>query len=319
MTTDSLAARIAAIAAPDAMTPTAAPGLTVYALRGPAERMHLVYRPSLCVVAQGAKVACIGARRYAYNPSRFFFSAIPVPALLQVKDASEAPLLGLVLELEPELVARVALEIDEVAREGAAPARHAQSAPEVEACWTGRMHDDLAAALTRLVAAASDPLRRHVLYAGALREVVFHLLTGAEGEPLRRALRQEGSLQAVVGAARHMDQHFRATFAVAELARRAGMSESAFFAHFKRLTRLSPLQYLKRIRLVHARAALTAGRSVTEAAFDVGYASSSQFSREFRAVFGEPPSVLLRRPAPAPTTTTPTTRPTAKRARQSAR
>jgi AraC-like DNA-binding protein len=289
---ERLARRIEALASPNTMTPTRAPGLTIYASTLPAHRMHLVYRPSLCVVAQGEKCAHVADQVFHYDAARFFFTAVPLPAELEVRGTTGPPLLGLVLELELELVARIALEIDDVPSPSD---RDAATAGVPGVAFTGALTPPLADTLERLVGCAVDEVRHHVLYRGVLREVVFELLVGAEGGPLRRALRQYGRLRALIDSARYIDEHFHEPLSVPLLARRAGMSESAFFSRFRQATGTSPLQYLKRIRLVKARALLATGaQSVTEAAFAVGYTSSSQFSREFRAAFGSAPSGQLR-------------------------
>jgi AraC-like DNA-binding protein len=278
-----LAQRITQLAPEGVMTESGAPGLLLYASRAPAHRLHLVYQPSLCVVAQGQKAARVAGRAYAYDPTRFFFSAVPLPAALDVSASVDTVLVGLVLHLDLELVARVALEIDDVASSRQRGAQH----PEL--AFTGAMTAPLAGALERLVASATDDVRRQVLYPGVLREVCFELLSGREGGVLRRELRQHRSLRAVIESARYIDTHFTEELSVPMLAQRAGMSESAYFARFREATCMSPLQYLKRIRLVRARALIAAGQSVTEAAFAVGYASVSQFSREYRRAFGCPP------------------------------
>lgn len=279
-----LAQRITTQAPEGQMTESGAAGLWLYAARAPAHRLHLVYQPSLCVVAQGQKTARVAGQAYAYDPTRFFFSAVPLPAALDVSASLDTALVGLVLHLDLDLVARVALEIDDIT-----PGRE-RTTPLPELAFTGAMTAALAGALERLVAAASDEVRRHVIYPGVLREVCFELLTGREGGVLRRELRLQRRLRAVIESARYIDQHFAEELSVPQLAQRAGMSESAYFARFREATRMSPLQYQKRIRLVRARALIAAGQSVTEAAFAVGYTSGSQFSREYRSAFGSPPS-----------------------------
>jgi AraC-like DNA-binding protein len=254
--------------------------------------MHLVYRPSLCVVVRGTKRARVGDQVYRYDPSHFFFTAIPLPAELEVKKERSSALVGMVLELELELVARVALEIDDAL--GRSSTRLTPT--EAVATLTGRMTPSLLDSLERLLAVASDPLRYEVLEGAALREVVFELLVGPEGPALRKAVSRRGGLRGLIDVVRYIDEHSHESLRIPALARRAAMSQSAFFTSFRQATGATPLQYLKRLRLTKARVLLSMGEgSVTEVAHSVGYASSAQLSRDFRAAFGTAPSQLLPR------------------------
>ena len=65
---------------------------------------------------------------------------------------------------------------------------------------------------------------------------------------------------------------------------------SADLKRFKQLTSMSPMQYQKQLRLQHARRLmLGSGLDAAAAAHQVGYESASQFSREYRRLFGTPP------------------------------
>lgn len=290
-----LVRRIEALAAPNVLTATSTEGLTVYRWDLGEHRMHLVYRPSLCVVARGTKVARVGGRAYRYDADHFFFTAVPLPAELEVRrePAPGAPgVLGLVLELDLEQVARVALEIDDAS--GAAQ-RAADGPPTgCAVSFTGRLSPALADALQRLVACSSDGVRHKVLHAAFLREVIFELLVGPEGPSLRQAVHKQGSLRALLDVMRYMEANAHETIRMPKLARRAGMSQSSFFTKFREATGTTPLLYLKSLRLTRARALLQLhSASVTEVAHAVGYASSAQFSRDFRRSFGAAPSSLL--------------------------
>ena len=283
-----LIAHIEALATPDALTPTRAPGLSVYVWNTSRSVMHLVYRPALCVVLRGEKTARIGDRSFLYNEARFFFTAVPLPAELTVERSNESSILGLVLELDLEVVARVALEIEDT---GATRDPHSDPTPDV--MFSGQLNASLLDALERLVRAASDPVRHRVLHPGLLREVVFELLTSSEGQALRRTVRAAGQLRPLVDTMRFMEEHCTQPMSIPELATRCGMSESGFYAHFRQATGTTPLRYLKSLRLIRARVMLATGAdSVTAIAFDVGYRSSAQFSRDFRRAFGCPPSAL---------------------------
>jgi AraC-like DNA-binding protein len=295
-----LSEQIARMAPADGITATALPHLIVYRFSRPASGLHAIYRPSLCVVAQGEKRAHFGRRVIAYDRQRFFFAAVPMAADIDVRRASpEAPLLGLVLQMNLDDIARVALEVDSTAPPApplrALPAASgsvpllAGRADDVSG-FVGPLEDELLAALNRLLLCGADPLRGRVLYRHVLQEIVFLLLTGSPGQLLRASLGRGGGARNVIASARYMDENFSHKLSVPLLARRAGMSVSAYYDRFRQVTSLSPMQYLKRVRLQHSRVLLASGISVTEVAFAVGYASTSQFSRDFRSYFALPPS-----------------------------
>lgn len=252
------------------------------------DRMQIVFRPSLCVVLRGRKEARVGAQTFAYDADRYFFTAVALPAELRLRRVPGQALVGLVLEIDLEMVARINLEIEDAL---GAPSLRAVDAP---VAFTGRLTPALVDALDRLVLASTDPVRHRVLERAVLREVIFELLVGPEGPALRRAVHEQGKLRPLVAVMRFIEAHCTEQLPIAQLARRAGMSESAFYSSFRAATGTTPLGYLKTLRLSKARALLSAGSaSVTEVALSVGYASSAQFSRDFRRTFGCTPSSMV--------------------------
>lgn len=122
-------------------------------------------------------------------------------------------------------------------------------------------------------------------------EIHYRLLVGRLGGMLRRLIRHDSVASAISRAIGQIRDDLRASLSVPDVAKRVGMSTSSFHQHFKAITSTTPLQYQKDLRLLEARRLLRAdGVSVTTAAFDVGYQSSSQFSREYTRKFGIPPS-----------------------------
>jgi AraC-like DNA-binding protein len=288
--TDRLADQILALVPRNEFSPTVTPGLKLYAWDSNEQRMHLVVRPSLCVVLRGKKTAQVQARTFAYDPGRYFFSAVPLAAELILQRSTEDVLVGLVLELDAELVARVALEMKQVGMSA-----EADRGPPL-ATFTGELTPHLLGALERLVGCTTDPLRHALLHASRLREVIVELLMSPQGASLREAIRNQRSLRSLIEVMLYMEQHSAEPLSVPQLSSRAGMSVSAFYAKFRRFTGTTPLRYIKRLRLMKARVMLAAGAdNVTAVAFSVGYASSPQFSREFRREFGCPPSTLMGR------------------------
>ncbi|PZR09398.1 MAG: hypothetical protein DI536_22740 [Archangium gephyra] len=154
-----------------------------------------------------------------------------------------------------------------------------------------RASPELVDALSRYLQLAQSPSDAKVLGPLLLKEIHYRLLTAKFGGVLRKLVRHDSRESAVARAIAHIRRDFRGTIGIPQLAREVGMSTSAFHKHFKEVTESSPLQYQKDLRLIEARRMLTRGGvSVSSAAFDVGYESPNQFSREYARKFGVSPS-----------------------------
>jgi transcriptional regulator GlxA family with amidase domain len=181
-------------------------------------------------------------------------------------------------------VATIRKLYDEVAESGLDSER-------ARAAETHRADPGLLDALRRYLALADSPADAKVLGPLTSKEIHYRLLMAPFGGMLRSLIRHDSDASAVARAIGHIRRDVRSPIAIPELARRVGMSVSSFHKHFKTITSTTPLQYQKELRLLEARRLLkTGGASVTTAAFDVGYESASQFSREYARKFGVPPS-----------------------------
>jgi AraC-like DNA-binding protein len=260
----------------------------------PMPRTPVVYLPSLCVVAQGRKLAYLGSRPFEYNPRRYLLCSLPLPIESEILAVSrEKPMLAVVLKFNPAQVGKLLVEMDELFDWPREAAPESAVAP----CeMTPRVHG----ALSRFLEAVSSPLERRMLAAGLEHELLFELLRGPNGHLLRSFVMREGSAHRVARVVSYLEKSFRQPLDVKAIAEQAGMSPSSLHEHFKRATSLSPIQFVKRMRLHEAHAQLLGGRGASEAAFSVGYTSPSQFSREFRRMFGQAPSQVAGRPAAPP-------------------
>lgn len=252
-----------------------------------AQRTAVLYEPSICVVAQGMKYAHIGQRTVTYDPASYLLSTLTLPVEMEIPDASpEAPFLGLVLCFDPMLVSTLLAEMDDFVEWPSAT-------PEAgEAIASTPLTEDLARAIARLVDCIDDPLDAKVLGPNLVREILYEALRGPQGHLLRDRVLRDSHANRVARVVTYLEEHFNESLDIDSIAQHAGMSASALHHHFKQVTALSPMQFVKRLRLHQARALLISGRASSEAAFEVGYNSASQFSREFRRLFGVPPSQL---------------------------
>ena len=262
--------------------PTAVEGLTL--LRADRERSPnlVLYRPSLCVVVQGAKRTAFGELRFDCDAGGALFVGIATAALGRIVQASPTePYLGLVIELDMATLREVLEEVD------------VPSAPD-DAVRAGVFRVEFEGALAdcarRMVSLLDTPRAIPTLAPAIMREIGYWLLTGPHGGEVCRMARLNGPTRAIVDALRILRERFAEPLRVEELARAANMSPSAFHLRFRALTATSPLQYQKSLRLHEARRLLMASEANVEtAAFRVGYESPSQFSREYARTFGLPP------------------------------
>jgi AraC-like DNA-binding protein len=263
------------------------PGLRFYRAHGPSVPDPAVYAPSICIVAQGAKEARIGDHSFRYDPMQYLVIASHMPCRARILEATEStPYLSLSLDIGASDVRDLLIEMDGEAKSETMVRCDASPLLRVSPV-DGRFLD----AVIRFVAAVADPMDRRILARPALREIIYLALQRDQGNLLRLAVEGESTrVPAVARALRYMNSHLHDRFDVATLARSAGMSSSSLHHAFKQVTTLTPVQYLKRIRLDEARRLMMDEHcDAAEAAFRVGYASPSQFSRDFKRLFGLPP------------------------------
>ena len=236
-----------------------------------------IYHPMLCVVARGRKRIFLGEEELTYDPSTYLIVSTDLPVSGQV---IEAPSLGLTLALDPQILATLLLDLPPCE-----PARTTPKAIEVNALDTALLD-----ALLRLLRLLDEPEHLAILAPLIEREIHYRLLLGSRGAMLRQMALPTSGLSQVNRSIRAIRRRYAETIRVEELAGLAGMSAPSFHRHFRAATAMSPLQFQKQIRLQEARRLLLAdGKNAARVGFDVGYESASQFSREYRRLFGAPP------------------------------
>jgi AraC-like DNA-binding protein len=237
-----------------------------------------LYEPVLCLILQGRKQVSIGDRTLSFGPGECLLVSHDLPVRSSI---TKAPYLALVFDVDIAAVRKLYDEVPESALDGT----------RARAAETHRASPGLLDALRRYLALADSPADAKVLGPLISREIHYRLLMAPFGGMLRLLIRHDSNASAIARAIGHIRGDIRSPIKIPDLARRVGMSASSFYQHFKRTTSTTPLQYQKALRLLEARRLLrTGGAPVTTAAFEVGYESSSQFSREYARKFGVPPS-----------------------------
>jgi AraC-like DNA-binding protein len=223
-----------------------------------------------------------GDRVFDYAAGEFLITQLHLPVVGQVTTASaERPFLGIGLRLEPAQITAMVLE------SAGPPAGSPAPAPGIAVASAG---GPLLEALAHLAGLLDAPHDAPVLAPLYRREVLWRLLTGPQGAVVRQIGLADGNLAPITRAVQWIRDHHDDSIRIERLAALAGMSESTFHRHFRAVTHMTPIQYQKAVRLQQARLALVSGgRDVAEVAHAVGYDSASQFSREYRRMFGAPP------------------------------
>ncbi|MEM9219576.1 MAG: AraC family transcriptional regulator [Cyanobacteria bacterium P01_F01_bin.150] len=261
--------------------PTDLPGLMLLRHYRPTSLQTMLYKPSLCLILQGRKENHIGTHRMTVAAGESILVSHHLPVTSRVTEASEQrPYVALVLELDMVIARSLYGEVGTAELE----------AVQARALNVGKTDAALVDAMGRLFDLVDRPLEAKVMVPLLLREIHFRLLLARHGSTLRQLLRQGSHSDRIAKAIAHIKQDYATPITVAELASLAGLSPSSFHEHFKALTATTPLQYQKDLRLLEARRLLMEGtHSVSGAAFEVGYESPTQFSREYSRKFGASP------------------------------
>jgi AraC-like DNA-binding protein len=246
------------------------------------EPAHIVFKPVLCVVVQGAKCSIFGGRRFDYRAGQALVVSVEIPGLSRVIRASPAePYLSAVVEFDPALMREV-ME--------ALPSPPAIPGQTKHGVFVTHFDGPMADCVLRLARLLDTPDAIPMLAPMILRELYYWLLAGPHGGEVAGMVLGNGHAQRVIKAIHVLRDQFKETLRVEELAAIAQMSPSAFHRQFKALTSMTPLQYQKQLRLLEARHLMMSGAANAEtAAYRVGYESPSQFSREYSRMFGAPP------------------------------
>lgn len=278
-----LADRIARITPGDGVHRCGVPGVAMIRFSSPSQPLPAVYEPSLCVVVQGRKQAQLADETYTYDPLHYLVVSMTLPVLGQVIEATpERPYLCLRIDMNPGLCNELTLQL------GPAQARAATAASR--ALFLARTSPQLLDAVLRLIRLLDTPEEAAVLAPLALREIHYRVLTGELGQRLRDLCNLDGQAQRIARAIDLLKRRYAEPLHVEDLARAAHMSASSLHHRFKAVTSMSPLQYQKQLRLQEARRLmLVDGADAAAAGHRVGYESPSQFSREYRRLFGAPP------------------------------
>lgn len=241
-----------------------------------------IYEPTVVAIVSGEKEAILDGRRHVYDSSRYMLCPMTMPVEAGTPQASpENPLLGVMISLEPQVMRELALEM-----EAATGALGKSGSTGTQGLALAPWDRGFTQALLRLLELLDNPMDAAVLGPGRLRELYYAVLKGEAGTAARRAF---GVGNGIARTIDYLSTRLNTPVTIDEMASQVGMSRAVFHRRFKEATTMSPIQFIKSMRLNNAAMQIAGGKTVSEAAMDVGYLSSSQFSREFKRMYGQSP------------------------------
>eukprot|EP00903_Cladosiphon_okamuranus_P003749 g3747.t1 len=266
----------------DGLVETGMKGVRLFKVTHRVRCAPAVYEPVVVAIVGGAKEAILDGVRHVYDSSRYMCCSMSMPVEAGTPTASpENPLLGVYISLDTRVMTELAIEM-----ERAAGAIRKPKGPLPQGFALARWDEAFTDALLRLLQLGESPADLAVLGEGRLREVYYAVLRGEAGDSARRAFGVGNEIARSIG---FLSSNLDEPVTIEDMAAQAGMSRAVFHRKFKQATMMSPIQFVKTMRLNTAAMKIVGGMTVNEAAMEVGYVSSSQFSREFKRLYGQSP------------------------------
>jgi AraC-like DNA-binding protein len=270
------------LATKEGVHPSALEGVHLMRASKSIPRSQVLYEPGIVIVGQGRKRGYLGDRVFTYDAHNYLVLSVPLPFECETEASPEGPMLAVSIRVDLAVLGELLMKMD-----GA----HGSPTPAMpQGIYSTKLDLKLSETTVRLLESLADSAETHVLGPQIVREITYRVLCGEQGGALRAAAALHSRFGQVNRTVQRIHSEYARDLTVEELAGMAGMSASAFHQNFKAVTSTSPLQYLKTIRLHKARMLMVyEGVRAGMAAERVGYESSSQFSREFKRLFGASP------------------------------
>jgi len=257
------------------------PNLFFYCADRPSKTVSYIQEPSICIVLQGEREIYLGKECQKFDNSNLMFCPVDIPLSMHIKHASsDHPVIVLSMKLNLVMIREILASI---------PPKQQVKEGYLGIKW--QLDDAIMEAFERLVNLLDYPNDTEFLSSLIQQEIYYRLLSAQQGHKLRQLVINGSHTHRIAQATDWLKAHLDEPVVIADLASRCGMSVSGFHQHFKEMTQLSPLQYQKKLRLMEARRLIVMNDSqISQVAMQVGYESPSQFSREYKRLFGNSPN-----------------------------
>jgi AraC-like DNA-binding protein len=280
---DNLLDTIRFFAPVEGLNATSVPGVYCLKISHPHGFMRSRWRACLGIIAQGRKEIVLERDVYRCDEKHYTATLVDLPVVSRIASASlQKPFLAMLIDLDPMILSETWAQPNED--------HNGESGKSWRAVFIGEVKNEMLEGAVRLGRLFHTPDDARVVGPLVIREMVYHLLKGSEGNAIRRFVRSGSKTHIISQCIHRLQSELNHDVDVPALAKAARMSRSAFFKHFKEITAMSPIQYQKRLRLLEARRLMVDGGETAEAsAIKVGYKSTSHFSREYSRMFGDAP------------------------------
>ena len=266
----------------EGLAATSVPGLRMMRVYEPSGAIRSMYRPLVCLILQGAKEMTAGREKRLFEAGQSVIVGVDLPVIGRIVRASRnAPYLAVAVELDMAVMQAVALQI---------PDKRQLVSSASSPLFSRNLDDEIVSCALRMMHLIDRPDAAPVVRPAILQELHYWLLSSVHGASLRALTLPDSHAHRIAQAIELIRKSYHKPLAIEDVAAAANMSPSAFHRHFRAITSLPPLQFQKQLRLIEARRLmLSEGIAASHAAFQVGYESPSQFTREYARMFGSPP------------------------------
>ncbi len=283
MSKHSIKQIIESIAQKDGLTNTGIEGVQLFRATTSVPCIPAVYEPCVVAIVSGSKEAILDGERHIYGEDKYLCCPMSMPVQAGTPNASaKNPLFGVFISLDQRVMTELIIEMGNVTNIPTKLLKQTNAQGIKLAHWNHEFSDTL----SRLVELLPNAMDTSVLGNARLREVLYAVLKGDAGDFMKRAF---GAGNTIARSIAHISEHLDEPISIDDMAQRAGMSRAVFHRKFKQATTMSPIQFVKSMRLNNAAMKIASGVAINEAALEVGYLSPSQFSREFKRTYGQSP------------------------------
>ena len=258
-----------------------------YKISEQVKRCHTVYEPCIVITAQGDKFCYSGDNQYFYGAGNFLTLFLPMPIETEIIKASKRkPYLAAIISIDMGRIADLIVKIDRIEKTSPEPVL-----ADYSGIFSAPVKNELLDPVIRLLHTLNNNKDSAILGDSIIDEIYYRILSGEKGSAIRSLLQHRGHINRISSAVDYIHNNLKEPVSIDNLADMVNMSTSGFHKTFKNVMHLSPLQYVKSLRLFKAQTLIREGKNASEAGFLVGYNSPAQFSREYKRHFGYAPSV----------------------------
>jgi AraC-like DNA-binding protein len=267
----------------DEMIETGIKGVHLFSITEPIRCVPAIYNPAIIAIVNGSKEAILNGNTYVYDSSQYMCCTMTMPIEVGAPTSSiDNPLLGVYISLDTELITELTLKIETTT----IGIKKHKNSPHPEGLSLSHWDNSFSEALLRLLQITNNPLDTTILGRSRLRELYYTILKGDSGDSIKRSFGIKNDISKTI---KYLSSNLDKSITIDDMAKKASMSRAVFHRKFKEATTISPIQFLKSMRLNTAAMKIAGGLNINEAAMQVGYISSSQFSREFKRTYGQSP------------------------------